>query len=159
MPDVEISPRDFADDFLKPFVAAVKERWNATPPTGNPVADAAAALAREAFFAAADALVDAIGKIPFRGAPLTFEIPNLFPDTGDGDAPSLPVLPPGLAPIDPVAALKSIAEAVRDAENILNESNLALGSASAEVNVVVEVGGVAGANATLKLNLGPTPRG
>ena len=48
---------------------------------------------------------------------------------------------------------------MREAEKILNSENLAIGGASAEINVVVSVGGLAGANATLKINLGPTPRG
>lgn len=165
MPEVDLSPKKFADDFLKPFLAGVESHWNAIPPTGNPVVDIAAAGVRQAFVTAANTLVDAFGNIPFGNTPLKVNFPDLFPSTGagggggDGGGLPLPAPPPGLAPIDPVAVLKAIAEAVRDAEKILNESNLALGSASAEVNVVVEVGGIAGANATLKLNLGPTPRG
>jgi hypothetical protein len=85
-----------------------------------------------------------------------FDIQNPFPDAGaaaPGAPPALPT-PPAIAPAE---ALKSIAEAFKDAEAALNPANLAIATASAEVTLTVQVGGVAGANAVLKFDIGPTP--
>lgn len=65
-------------------------------------------------------------------------------------------LPNQLVPISPTDAMREVAEAVRDAETALNEANLAIANASAEVSLVVNVGGVAGANATLNVTISPT---
>jgi hypothetical protein len=91
---------------------------------------------------------------------IEFIIPDPFLDAGSGGGEvTLPAPPPGLAPIDPTEVLTAIAAAMGEAEKILNAENLAIGGATAEVNVVVSIGGLAGANANLKINLGPTPRG
>lgn len=142
MPQIEITPNDFLDDYVKPMA-------NKVGVGGAPY---------EAFKAAVGFAVD-LDEV------IKFSIPNPFPappgsgDEGDGAGPPnlLPPLP-SLQPIDPSSALKSIAKAIRDAEKLLNAENLAIGGASAEVTLVVEVGGLAGANTTFKINIGPTPR-
>ena len=89
--------------------------------------------------------------------PVSFFVPDL-PGTGAGSPPPAP--PPqvasGLQPVDPADALRDIAKAVRDAEQALNEANLAIASATAEVSLVVKVGTLAGANATMSITISPT---
>jgi hypothetical protein len=146
MPEIEISPRKFSDRYVQPFTDAVIEKL---PPPLRP-----------AFQAVADGFFAAIGGLSFVNQDITFEIPDPFPDSGgNGGETPLPSPPPGLAPIDPAEVLKAIAAAMGEAEKLLNAENLAIGGATAEVNVVVSIGGLAGANANLKINLGPTPRG
>ncbi len=63
-----------------------------------------------------------------------------------------PVLPGG----DPMEPLRRLAEAINEAENRLNQQNLVIASGSAEVSLVIEVGGAA-AQANIRLDIQPRP--
>ncbi len=132
MPEIETTPGNFLDDYVKPMADKV----------------GAGGLPYSAFRAAVSAVIDLDEDI-------SFTIPNPFPaPSGDSGAPAAP---PSLAPIDPTAVMKSIARAMREAEKLLNTENLAIGNASADVTLVVDIGGVAGATTTFRINVGPTP--
>lgn len=140
MPQIEISPGDYLNSYVKPLADKVG--------------------AGGAF----NAFKTAIGLVVDLDEDISFNIPNPFPappgsEGGESDNPPnlLPPIP-SLQPINPEAALKAIAKAVREAEKLLNVENLAIGGASAEVSLIVDIGGVAGANTTFKINIGPTPR-
>lgn len=142
MPQIKIAPDTYLETYVRPLAAVFGD---------------AGIVAYNVFKATLGVGVDLTKEI-------SFNIPNPFPDLGDGGGggagpPNLLPPIPVLQPIDPQLAVTQIAQAVREAEKILNSENLAIGGATAEINVVVSVGGVAGANATLKINLGPTPRG
>lgn len=98
-----------------------------------------------------DLIVNAADTI---GGPLTDAIEALLPSPGDTPTPA--PSPLALTPIAPSDAMREVAEAVRDAEAKLNEANLAIANASAEVTMLVNIGGVAGANATLNVTIAPT---
>lgn len=88
---------------------------------------------------------------------LTFdiELPQLpTPPVGSTSSPT-----PGLQPIDPKTVLDEIAKAIRDAERVLADENLALMTADVEVDLTVAVGGLAGGQAKLRLHIGPVPQG
>ncbi|MGF1627533.1 MAG: hypothetical protein ACFCVH_21855 [Alphaproteobacteria bacterium] len=140
MPQIEITPNEYLDTFVKPLVQRL---------------GGAATGAYTVFVGALNAAFDLDKKIGFT-------IPNPFPPPpdsgGSGEPPNLLPPLPSLQPIDPEEVLKGVARAVRDAEKLLNTQNLAIGGATAEVTLVVQVGGIAGANATLKISIGPTPR-
>lgn len=73
---------------------------------------------------------------------------------GEGGAPSPagPLLPGG----DPMEPLRRLAEAINEAESKLNLQNLVIASGTAEVSLVVEVGGAA-AQASVRLDIQPRP--
>lgn len=133
MPQIEITPGEFLDTYVKPMADTV----------------GAGGLPYSGFKAAVGGLVDLDEEIGF-------DIPNPFPAPPGGDSGSVAPAP-SLEPIDPAAVMKSIARAMREAEKLLNVENLAIGRASAEVSLVVSVGGIAGATTTLKLDIGPSP--
>ncbi len=62
-----------------------------------------------------------------------------------------------LKPIDPSRALDEIAKAIKKAEQTLLGENLAIHNASVDIDLAVDVGGVAGATAHFNLTIGPTP--
>jgi hypothetical protein len=147
----EMTAGAFIADYMRPVATeldkAITQKLEASPvplipPPGVP-ANANAAL---------DALETILGFFGVLNQKFEFDIPNPFPDAGAAP-PALPAAPA----IDPAAALRSIAEAFKDAEAALNPANLAIATASAEVTLTVQVGGVAGADAVLKFDIGPTP--
>lgn len=73
--------------------------------------------------------------------------------SGDG-GPGLPV--PSLPGGDPMEPLRRLAEAINEAESKLNAQNLVIASGSAEVSLVVEVGGAV-AQANVRLDIQPRP--
>ena len=81
-------------------------------------------------------------------------------DGGDSSSPSPSEPQPGLnlTPIDPLDPLKKIAKAINEAEKLLNEENLVIATGTVEANLNVDVGGVAGANATIKVDIRPRPQ-
>lgn len=133
MPEIETTPGDFLDDYVKPMADTV----------------GAGGLPYSTFRAAISAVVDLDETI-------SIDIPDPFSTPFDsGSGASVPG--PALQPIDPSAVLKSIARAMREAEKLLNTENLAIGGASADVTLVVDIGGIAGATTTFRINVGPTP--
>jgi len=64
-----------------------------------------------------------------------------------------------LAPIDPANALRDIANAVSEAEKAFNSQNLAVRTGRVNVQLMVKVGEMAGAQASFDLAIGPTPQG
>lgn len=145
MPKIKISPEQFFDNYVHGFAATVG--LTAAPPFGpSPY---------EVFRLSAETLLGS-----GYATPIEFDIPNPFPaPSGSGGSPGgTPALPGmGLQPIDPIAVLNDLAEAVRGAETILNKDNLAMARAQLDVSILVNVGGVAGAEAKLSLTIGPTP--
>jgi hypothetical protein len=73
---------------------------------------------------------------------------------GGGQSPIGPSTSP---PIDPILPLERIALAINAAEKNLNKENLIISSGSIEVNLNVDVGGVAGASANIKFTIAPQP--
>jgi hypothetical protein len=72
------------------------------------------------------------------------------------DLPAAPAVPlPATNPIDPAKALGDIAKAIKQAEQTLLGENLAIHNASVDIDLVVDVGGVAGASAKFNLQIGP----
>jgi hypothetical protein len=71
------------------------------------------------------------------------------------DPPAVPSQAAASSPIDPTKALGDIAKAIRQAEQTLLGENLAIHNASVDVDLVVDVGGVAGASAKFNLQIGP----
>lgn len=149
MPAFTTTPNAFLSQFVRPFA----DKVGAIP-------------AYNTFVGAVSFAMTLLGQD--MDQEITFTIPNPFPSSGGGGGgggggnaspPNLLPPIPSLQPIDPALVLNQLAEALSAAERVLNKENLAIGGATAEVNVVVQVGGLAGANATLKINLGPTPRG
>ena len=133
MPEIETAPGDFLDDYVKPMADAV----------------GAGGIPYSTFRAAVSAVIDLDEEI-------SFAIPNPFPAPSDGGGGTAAPAP-ALQPIDPTAVMKSIARAMREAEKLLNTENLAIGGASADVTLVVDIGGIAGATTTFRINVGPTP--
>ncbi len=133
MPQIEIEAGEYLDDYVRPF---------------------ASACGLLPFYSTFKAAFSGVLDRKY-----TFDVPDPFPDGGGGGGGAVQLPLPGLVPIEPDEVLKAVADAIAAAEKILNAENLAIGGATAEVNVVVSVGGLAGANANLKINLGPTPRG
>ncbi len=81
-------------------------------------------------------------------------IPTLpTPGLADGGVPAISV--PAVNPIDPTKALGAIAKAIKEAETTLLGENLAIHNASVDVELTVDVGGVAGASAKFNLQIGP----
>lgn len=64
-----------------------------------------------------------------------------------------------LAPIDPAKALQDIAKAVAEAEKMFNGQNLAVLHGKVNVQLLVKVGDIAGAQANFDLAIGPIPQG
>lgn len=98
----------------------------------------------------------AIALIPGAAVESSITIPDIPAPPSLGDLIPTPSPAPALTPITPTDALREVARAVRDAEAILNESNLAIADASAEVTLLVSVGGLAGAEATISVKVSPT---
>lgn len=91
-----------------------------------------------------------------RDTPIPKRLPSLPPlPTGSGNAP--PGLP--LPPVDPVLALQQLADAISRAEKTLNQENLLIASGDLNVDLSVDVGGVAGAHAQVNLRIEPKPYG
>ncbi len=141
MPDVEMSLEDLLDEYVGPIIGdgvlvTVKNMIN-------------------------ENLLDTKVKIPIPSDIIDSLTGGGGDDSGGDDggwqSNNLPPIPP-LVPIEPKAAMNAIAAAVRDAEKILNMENLAIGGAGIDVSLVVDVAGVAGANANFKITIGPTPR-
>jgi len=70
---------------------------------------------------------------------------------------NLPAQPPKPTPMDPVLAVKQIAEAIKQAEETLNKQNLVIASGSVQVDLDVKVGDAAGAHATINFQISPKP--
>ena len=67
--------------------------------------------------------------------------------------------PPAAAPaVEPEAVLEAIAKALKNAEGLLNDANLALLSGSVGIKLNVAVAGVAGAQTEFTLQIGPVPQ-
>ncbi|MFH7245250.1 MAG: hypothetical protein ACHWZW_20625 [Spirulina sp.] len=64
--------------------------------------------------------------------------------------------PSPIAPGDPLQPLKRLAEAIDEAESILNQQNLVIASGTVEAALTVNVGGAA-AEAKVNLNVQPRP--
>lgn len=64
--------------------------------------------------------------------------------------------PSPIAPGDPLQPLKRLAEAIDEAESILNQQNLIIASGTVEAALTVNVGGAA-AEAKVNLNVQPRP--
>lgn len=132
MPTITVKPSEYLDQHVKPLAVHL-----------GPLATAAYETLRGL----------AIGA----DEPVSFYVPDLPGSGGGASAPALrPPILSGLQPVDPADALRDIAKAVRDAEQALNEVNLAIANATAEVSLVVKVGALAGANATMSITISPT---
>lgn len=142
MAKVKINLKEFMDSHVRPLAKAADDAI--PPPLPRPNVPAYNAL------------------MSLLGGPLdtTIEVdlPEVSlpppPSPGSG-APATSPLP--LQPIDPVKALEDIAKAVRQAERTLLGENLSIHNASVDVNLLVNVGNVAGASANLNLKIGPVP--
>lgn len=130
MATVTMSALDFFDGYVKPVAGALGASG------------------------AYDLFRGALARVPGADAQRSITIPDIPAPPSPGD-----LIPPPpastLQPIDPADALREVARAVRDAESVLNEANLAIANASAEVTLVVRVGGLAGADATLNVTISP----
>lgn len=132
MPTITVKPSEYLDQHVKPLAEHL-----------GPVALGAYETLR--------------GLAVGADRPVSFYVPDLPGTSGGGVAPPpAPPIPSGLQPVDPADALRDIAKAVRDAEQALNEANLAIANATAEVSLVVKVGTLAGANATMSITISPT---
>ncbi len=108
---------------------------------------------------ALDALVNTLDGLPAADGKKILDTEIAFPTP---DLPSLPVGSGGSAPampqpIDPQKVLQAIAEAIEDAEEILGRQRLAIATGHVEADMTVNIGGVAGASAKFRLQIGPTP--
>jgi hypothetical protein len=112
----------------------------------------AASIPLGAGTAAYDALMALIGDLIDKEISLPIpDLPN--PGLPGGGVPALPE--PAINPVDPVKALGDIAKAIKEAETTLLGENLAIHNASVDVELSVDVGGVAGASAKFNLQIGP----
>jgi hypothetical protein len=93
--------------------------------------------------------------IPRDPASLLPGLPPLTPPDLPGVTPPPP--PPSLPPVDPVEALNGIARAIQQMERTLNPENLVIADTSVDVELNVRVGDVAGAHATLHIQIQPKP--
>ncbi len=75
----------------------------------------------------------------------------------DGGGGSTPVPGLDLAAVDPLEPLKKIAQAINEAEGLLNQENLVIATGEVEATLNVDVGGVAGANAAIRITIQPRP--
>ena len=89
--------------------------------------------------------------------PIPKHLPAL-PNIGGGGGGAIPPAP-NTPPINPIDALKLLAEAVSEAERTLNGKNLVIATGTLDVDLNVDIGGVAGAHATLSLRIEPKPYG
>lgn len=97
-------------------------------------------------------VLDELAEWKEKAQELQEQLGNSGGGDGDGPAPGTPLLPGG----DPMEPLRRLAEAINEAENTLNLQNLIIASGSAEVSLVVEVGGAA-AQASVRLDIQPRP--
>ncbi len=121
---------------------------------GAAIRGALPAALRPPFSVAFGTFRNAVAALPIANTEIDIPLPAL-PDIGGGGDPILPSPALLLQPIDPAEAVTEIARAVRDAERTLNEANLAIASATADVTLVVKVGAVAGAEAKLAITVSP----
>jgi hypothetical protein len=143
MAKVKINLKAFMDAHVRPLANAADDAIPQPLPRPN--------------VAAYDALMSLLGG-PL-DTTIEVDLPEVSlppppPSPGSGTAVTAP-LP--LQPIDPVKALEDIAKAVRQAERTLLGENLSIHNASVDVNLLVNVGNVAGASANLNLKIGPVP--
>jgi hypothetical protein len=128
---LKVNIKDFMEQHVKPVAATV--------PLG-------------AGTAAYDGLMALIGGLIDKD--ISLPIPNVpGPGLADGGVPAISV--PAVNPIDPTKALGAIAKAIKEAETTLLGENLAIHNASVDVELMVDVGGVAGASAKFNLQIGP----
>lgn len=146
MGTVQMSALQFLDEVVRPVAVAL----DAPLPPVLGVKPTPATAAFDTFRAA-------VALVPGAGDPISISLPDppSLPGAGAGGGAPPPPTGFGLQPIDPADALREIAKAVRDAESVLNEANLAIANASADVKLVVRVGGLAGADATLNVTISP----
>ncbi|HEV2818061.1 MAG TPA: hypothetical protein VGW40_12670 [Allosphingosinicella sp.] len=137
MAEITFTLREVLDKFVKPTAV----RFDAKVPY-------------DAFIIALEQISKLLGK-------------NLLEEGVDIPIPDLPraageagkVVADALSPIDPAKALAQIAKAVSEAEKAFNVQNLAVMNGKVNVQLMVNVGGVAGAQANFDLTIGPTPQG
>ena len=79
------------------------------------------------------------------------------PTNGGGGTPANGAAAPApvLAPINPVDALRQLAEAISEAERTLNKENLVVATGDLDIELNVDVGGIAGAHAKFTLHVAP----
>lgn len=105
-----------------------------------------------------DQLVDKLKE----GVPFPAELKRLLEEIR-AKLEELASLPAPTAPaasipaMDPRVALRSLAEALRDAEGVLNDQRLVIASGILEVDVNVRVGDAVGAQAKFHLQITPQP--
>jgi hypothetical protein len=146
MPKITIKPGEWLDNTAKPLV---QEVGNAFPLVAGTV--------DHAYDAFRTTVVGAAGG-ESREFNVDVHLPQLpGPPVPDGTpgVPSTPALPP----VDPKRVLEELAKAIRDAERILTSEHMMTMSADIDVTLVVDIGGVAGGQANLKLHIGPVPQG
>ena len=129
------SLKELLDEFVEPLVAEL-------PVPVNPGAQ----IAYAAFLGATK---DALRR--------KIEIP--IPDADRGRESAGRVIADAMAPIDPAKALRDVANAVSEAEKAFNSQNLAVLSGKVNVQLMVNVGDAAGAQASFDLAIGPSPQG
>ncbi len=135
MAKVQVNPKQFMDSHVRP----VCRRWDGS----NPLKPAQSAY---------DALMVLIGgALDFT---LTVDLPEV---SLPGHAASPPPVAFPAAAVDPTQALNDIARAIKEAEKTLLGENLSIHNASVDVQLSVDVGGVAGATANFNLQIGPVP--
>lgn len=61
------------------------------------------------------------------------------------------------APLSPVEVLQEIAKAINNAESVLNQQNFVIAAGSVQATVTVSLPGMAAAQATVQLTIGPKP--
>lgn len=106
------------------------------------------------FSGAVLAVPDLDGAGPFDPDKIPLTLPTwLLPSSGSSAPPSAPAAPIA----DPEAVLASIANALKKAEGLLNDANLAVLQGSISIKLQVDIGGVAGAETEFTLQIGPVP--
>jgi hypothetical protein len=100
---------------------------------------------------APQALLDEIHKWKTRAEDLQKQIEELLGSAPTLDGPASP-LPGG----DPLLPLRRLAEAINEAESLLNSQNLVIAGGTVDVQLTVAVGG-ASAGANVKLDIAPRP--
>ena len=97
------------------------------------------------------ALLDEIDDLKTKAEALQRQIEELLGSAQTPVAPT-PPLPGG----DPLMPLRRLAEAINEAESLLNDQNLVIAGGTVDVQLTVAVGG-ASAGANIKLDIAPRP--
>ena len=107
----------------------------------------------------------AANQLGLGGIKITLPVPqaiinDILDSAGDfvtpDDSSSPPPVPAmDLAAVDPLEPLKKIAAAINEAEGLLNQENLVIATGEVEATFNVDVGGVAGANAAVRITIQP----